>query len=146
MGVECLLTEMRPGGRDDRQSALLGRSGLGAAPKQCGLAEVEEKCNLPSHLGLSHQVQFKPEVPVKRVAGGQSAAPGSLPWTASVRVRGSSRSFHWCGAVVVSSLHLLTAAHCMEDYPKDRYEVRVGDWDQDTPDTDEQKFSLDQVG
>lgn len=41
MGVECLLTELRPGERDDRQSALLGRSGLADTPKQCGLAEVE---------------------------------------------------------------------------------------------------------
>ena len=40
------------------------------------------------------------------------------------RVRGSTRSFHWCGAVLVTSRHLLTAAHCVEDYPKESYLAR----------------------
>ena len=59
-------------------------------------------------------VQFKPSLPVAKVAGGQTAAPGSQPWTASIRVRGNTRTFHWCGAVLVSQYHLLTAAHCVE--------------------------------
>ena len=57
-------------------------------------------------------------------------------------MRGSTRTFHWCGAVIVSSSHLLTAAHCLEDYPKESYVVRVGDWDQDVEDIDEQEFSI----
>ncbi len=65
-----------------------------------------------------------------KVAGGQTAAPGSQPWTASIRVRGSTKTFHWCGAAIIGEHHLLTAAHCVEDYPKDVYVVRVGDWDQ----------------
>ena len=44
---------------------------------------------------------------------------GSQPWTASIRVKGTTKSFHWCGAVIISDRHLLTAAHCVEDYPKE---------------------------
>jgi secreted trypsin-like serine protease len=75
-------------------------------------------------------VEFKPAAPVAKVAGGQTAAPGSQPWTASIRVRGSTKTFHWCGAAIIGEHHLLTAAHCLEDFPKDVYVIRVGDWDQ----------------
>ena len=54
---------------------------------------------------------------------------GSQPWAAAIRLQGSQKSFHWCGAVLISELHVLTVAHCMEDYPKDVYRVRIGDWD-----------------
>ena len=43
------------------------------------------------------------------------------------------------------SRHLLTAAHCVEDYPKEVYRARVGDWDQDIVDIDEQEFSIQSV-
>ena len=66
VGLECLLTEdLRPrggagggGGGDDGE---VGGDG------ECGVAEITTK----------------PQPPVKRVAGGQTAAPGSQPWTAS---------------------------------------------------------------
>ena len=70
-----------------------------------------------------------PAVPVARIAGGMQSRPGANPWAASIRLQGSARSFHWCGAVILSEYHVMTVAHCMEDYPKDVYRVRVGDWD-----------------
>ena len=88
------------------------------------------------------KVEFKPSLPIARVASGQTAVHGSQPWTASIRVRGATRSFHWCGAILISEFYFLTAAHCVEDYPKDVYAVRVGDWDQDVEDVGEQEFSI----
>lgn len=46
-----------------------------------------------------------------------------------MRVRSSIKSVHWCGAVVVSPLHVITAAHCLQDYVKAAYFVRAGDHD-----------------
>ncbi|XP_043272593.1 uncharacterized protein [Venturia canescens] len=64
----------------------------------------------------------------QRVVKGSVAPRGSIPWQASLRVRGHSMSNHWCGAVVISPLHVLTAAHCLEGYTKTSYFVRAGDY------------------
>ncbi|XP_076544924.1 uncharacterized protein LOC117601744 isoform X1 [Osmia lignaria lignaria] len=64
----------------------------------------------------------------EKVVHGSIAPKGTYPWQASIRVRGHSRSNHWCGAVVLSPLHVLTAAHCLQGYNKGTYFVRAGDY------------------
>ena len=123
VGLECLLTSDMQGQVDEETDEYEDSNA------QCGAATI----------------QFKPSLPVAKVAGGQTASPGSQPWTASIRVRGNTRTFHWCGAVIISTHHILTAGHCISDYPKESYLVRVGDWDQDIEDVDEQEFSVKSV-
>ncbi len=96
---------------------------------QCGQSLVEET----------------PAVPVARIAGGLQSRPGAHPWAASIRLQGTAKSFHWCGAVLLSEFHVLTVAHCMEDYPKDVYRVRVGDWDMQVVDVEEQDYRVEAV-
>lgn len=91
--MECLITADIENDEEDDEDNNTGQSS-----SQCGVASIE----------------FKPSLPIAKVAGGQTASPGSQPWTASIRVRGSTRTFHWCGAVLVSPNHLLTAGHCVE--------------------------------
>ncbi|XP_011691078.1 PREDICTED: uncharacterized protein LOC105452012 [Wasmannia auropunctata] len=67
----------------------------------------------------------------QKVVHGSVAPKGTYPWQASIRVRGHSRSNHWCGAVIISPLHVLTAAHCLEGYNKATYFVRAGDYNTD---------------
>ena len=43
---------------------------------------------------------------------------GANPWAASIRLRGDRDTFHHCGAVVLSEFYVLTAGHCMEQYPR----------------------------
>ena len=123
VGIECLMNTYSP---LDTKPLVNSAS---QSSHFCGVAEVE----------------FKSSAPIAKVAGGQTAVHGSQPWTASIRVRGNTRSFHWCGAVLITDRHILTAAHCVEDYPKDVYAVRVGDWDQDVEDVGEQEFSIETV-
>jgi secreted trypsin-like serine protease len=120
VGIECLLKAA-----DDTLFAPVGISsgGVGQADLSGRSLSEADQCGLAG-------VEFKPAAPVAKVAGGQTAAPGSQPWTASIRVRGSTKTFHWCGAAIIGEHHLLTAAHCLEDFPKDVYVIRVGDWDQ----------------
>ncbi|XP_011881077.1 PREDICTED: uncharacterized protein LOC105569323 isoform X2 [Vollenhovia emeryi] len=67
----------------------------------------------------------------QKIVHGSIAPKGTYPWQASIRVRGHSRSNHWCGAVIISPLHVLTAAHCLEGYNKGTYFVRAGDYNMD---------------
>ena len=50
-----------------------------------------------------------------RIMGGQDAAPHSYPWMVSLAKR-SMNNLHLCGGVLVTRRHVITAAHCMEDF------------------------------
>ena len=45
----------------------------------------------------------------KRVVGGWEATPNSVSWMASLLWNGG----HFCGASIVTSNHVITAAHCV---------------------------------
>ncbi|XP_075216413.1 uncharacterized protein LOC142321844 isoform X2 [Lycorma delicatula] len=64
---------------------------------------------------------------------------------ASIRIRTSIKSVHWCGAVVISSLHILSAGHCVVDYNKDVYFVRAGDHDSETSEGTEQEVDIEEI-
>lgn len=69
-----------------------------------------------------------PEESMQRVVQGTKARRGRYPWQATIRTRGrGGKSTHWCGAVLISKRHLLTAAHCLNGYQKEAYFVRLGD-------------------
>jgi len=50
-----------------------------------------------------------------RIMGGQDAVPHSYPWMVSLTKR-SLNNLHLCGGVLITRRHVLTAAHCMEDF------------------------------
>lgn len=81
----------------------------------CGRVKVTDDDDIES------QNQF-------RVISGTRTKRGTHPWQATIRARGrNGRSSHWCGAVVISKNHILTAAHCLIGFPKGAYFVRLGD-------------------
>lgn len=95
---------------------------------------------------------------VAKIVKGEPTKPGAYPWQVieikllplpklyrrklnyllqlidtkqvGVRVKGSARSdsIHWCGASIISEHFIITAAHCMEDFAKGLYVLRVGDY------------------
>ena len=50
-----------------------------------------------------------------RIMGGQDAVPHSYPWMISLSKR-SLNNLHLCGGVLLTQRHVITAAHCMEDF------------------------------
>lgn len=93
----------------------------GTLPAQCGLRVVDD--NPLDPLGQP------------KIVNGQPTQPGAYPWQVGVRIKGSGRSdsSHWCGASIISEHFLITAAHCMEDFPKGLYVLRVGDYNTRVP-------------
>lgn len=85
------------------------------------------------------------EPAVPRITGGSTTRPGAHPWQASIRVRGRDKTYHWCGAAIVSHYHVVTAAHCLREFPQSTYLVRVGDWALDVDDKFEEEFDIDSI-
>ncbi|XP_076379231.1 uncharacterized protein LOC143259719 isoform X2 [Megalopta genalis] len=99
---------------------------------------------LPANCGMRFKDFNDDEMLIyEKVVHGNVAPKGSYPWQASLRVRGHSRSNHWCGAVVLTPLHVLTAAHCLEGYNKGTYFVRAGDYNTETDEGTEAEANIE---
>jgi Trypsin len=64
------------------------------------------QCDMTASCGCSG-----PSTVLGRIVGGEPATQGSWSWTVSLRKNGS----HICGASILSSLFIITAAHCVEN-------------------------------
>lgn len=67
--------------------------------------------------------------PSSRIVGGTTANPGDWPWQAQLR---TTSGFPYCGASLVDSQWVVTAAHCVEGSTADSIIVRYGEtWSRD---------------
>lgn len=82
---------------------------------------------------------------VFKVVNGNATHHGHHPWQAALRVRGQGKSSHWCGAVLISRFHVLTAAHCLVGFPKGAYFIRFGDHDTDIEERTETEIFIENM-
>ncbi|XP_044742053.1 proclotting enzyme-like [Chrysoperla carnea] len=76
----------------------------------------------------------QPENANFRVVGGEEATPGKWPWMAAIFLHGPRRTEFWCGGSLITSKHVLTAAHCTKDtrqrsFSPRQFTIRLGDVD-----------------
>lgn len=86
-------------------------------PDSCGQLQVDPKAVKPTY--------------GSRVIHGGETVYGHHPWQAALRAKRTGKSVHWCGAVLISKYHILTAAHCLIGFPKGAYMIRLGDYNTD---------------
>lgn len=67
------------------------------------MLSVEEQC------GVAKNVKYT------KVVGGVDANPGSMPWMTLIGYTDQLGDIGWkCGGSLISSRHVLTAAHCIK--------------------------------
>lgn len=78
-----------------------------------------------------------------RVVGGRPADPDEWPWLAALIRKGNPGHGQYCGATLISDTHVLTAAHCVDQFRKEDILVRLGEYDfNQTGETGDETFSV----
>ncbi|XP_012545493.1 clip domain serine protease 4 isoform X1 [Bombyx mori] len=97
------------------------------APTQSAKSAIEDLVPAfpePPYCGVSN-------ASFSRVVGGVSAKLGDFPWMVNLGYKPRrGGGVRWlCGGSLITSRHVLTAAHCMHNHDDDLYLVRVGELD-----------------
>lgn len=81
-------------------------------PKTCGIQAIQPLLN-PQNLN-------------NRIINGQPAVPNSWPWVVSIYANITTKYNYVCGGSLVSSLHIITAAHCVVNFQPSSLVVVIG--------------------
>ncbi|KAB7503532.1 Proclotting enzyme, partial [Armadillidium nasatum] len=66
-----------------------------------------------------------------KIVGGKPADLNEYPWTAAL-LKKTGTDNKYCGGVLISNRHVLTACHCVDGFTADSIRVRLGDYNFDT--------------
>ncbi|NWI69211.1 HABP2 protein, partial [Todus mexicanus] len=79
-----------------------------------------------------------------RIYGGAKTKAGKHPWMASLQLKASKRSEHFCGGVLIKACWVLTAAHCIDE-PPENLKVALGKQNLKKKEHHEQIFDVEKI-
>lgn len=123
-GCEQLMKIYKKGVISPLESKFIERSQCGVSAEKGALVCCASMLPKPPKCGMDMS---------DRIYGGQKTALDEFPWLALINYRyeNGSTKFH-CGASLINSRYVVTAAHCVEDHPHMKpFSVRLGEWDID---------------
>merc|ERR1719323_118151 len=80
-----------------------------------------------------------------RVIGGKPATPGQFPWAVSLRKKISGKYQHLCAGSLLTSRHVVTAAHCLHKTSSSDWSLVAGEFRPDQLDSGEQTLQVSQI-
>jgi len=83
--------------------------------------------------------------PDDRIVGGQEASVGQFPFIASLKTQLSKWYFHFCGGSALSTTHIITAAHCVDDKRAEAIFVSMGDHNKNIEDENEEMIQAKKI-
>jgi len=85
----------------------------------------------------------KPAIQGIRVVAGQTAVRGSWPWQLLMVYKGH----HRCGATLIASKWVVTAAHCIynREWDAKNFKIRVGEFDRKVEEGTEEEYQVERI-
>merc|ERR1712217_935065 len=82
--------------------------------------------------GFLGQLEDKLSEPSSKIVGGVTAHEGQFPFIVSLKIYNFHRYLHFCGGSAISTSHIITAAHCVDDKSAQSVYVSIGDHNKNT--------------
>nr|XP_033330848.1 uncharacterized protein LOC117222924 isoform X2 [Megalopta genalis] len=111
-----------------------GRQFLGGPPRSCSPGFVccrrrqQASKPRPGQCGTRYTQGINGRIKTPVNVDGD-AEFGEYPWQVAILKKDPTESVYVCGGTLISSRHILTAAHCVKTYAAHDLRVRLGEWD-----------------
>jgi len=109
-----------------------------------GIVDAALESILPGDCGRPVDAKERYITRLAKIREGAIINRFQTPWVATLS-RASKPNSHFCGATVISSDYLITAAHCVDEMWKADLIVTVGEHRRDIDDSQHQDFEIDEI-